>query len=248
MHGIRLLTNGLVRAGYWATVLVLATVSAQNIARFAGPGSPAVPPALVYVAPAGPLSAASASGCLGDWHGTLPIARPIARVEEIAAGGQTAPEGSVWAGEYDPVEDHIAVIKDCASDLTLAHEYGHALLYDLIIEHVGDGAQALAVFDLLSNADRQTSANTVPEWLRPTFVEYRDSTSPPYGDNYYGSSFNEYFAESFAWTANRSGMYVPAAMADYLATVERDHPPGSAGPKPDAQHVGARTATARRTS
>jgi hypothetical protein len=234
MRGIRLLTNGLVRAGYWATVLVLATVSAQNIARFAGPVSSAVPSAVVYVAPAGPLAAASASGCLGDWHGALPIARPIARVNEIGAGGQTAPEGSVWAGEYDPVEDHIAIIKGCASDLTLAHEYGHALLYDLIIEHAGDGAQALTLFDLLSTVDQKTSADRIPEWLRPTFVEYRDSTSAPYGDRYYGSSFNEYFAESFAWMANRSGMYVPTAMADYLRTVERDHLLGSASP--DAMH------------
>jgi hypothetical protein len=199
---------------------VLSAMIAQNVMYIVGAMIPAASPSLVYAAPANPDSAAIFTGCLGTWTGTLPHVRPIARVDQIVAGGQTAPQGSVWAGEYDPVNDRISIIKGCASDLTLAHEYGHALLLDVIREKVGPGAPALGLFSQLDRCDQRTSPDEVPEWLQAEFREYRRVSATTYGDPYYVESFNEYFAESFAWTANRSGMGVPPTITAYFESVE----------------------------
>jgi hypothetical protein len=52
------------------------------------------------------------------------------------------------------------------------------------------------------------------------FTEYRNLPADPYGDTYYGASFNEYFAESFAWTANRAGMDVAPVTLAFFRDVE----------------------------
>jgi hypothetical protein len=232
MSGRHAMTKGLARSMYVVVALLFASISAWNIADIATAYGHDAPASITYVTPENAAAPAASSGCLGDWHGAVPHIRPIARVLEIDAEGQTAPAGSVWAGEYDPVNDRIAVLEDCASDLTLAHEYGHALLYDVIIEHVGPGAPAQALFAALDATGQHTSTSRVPEWLRPVFDEYRTASASPYGDGYFGASFNEYFAESFAWTANRSGMDVPPAMTAFFDDVERAHVAGAVLPGP----------------
>lgn len=163
------------------------------------------------------------TGALGSWHGRLPLARPVKVVDHIAVDGQAAPKDGVWAGQYDPVDGAITVIRS-AGDLTLAHEYGHALLLALIEQRTGPGAPALRVFQQLEDAGRSTDPDLVPEWLRSMFREYRGLPSDPYGDVYYGASFNEYFAETFAWTADRDGIDVaPVALALFASLEHVSH-------------------------
>jgi hypothetical protein len=160
------------------------------------------------------------TGALGSWRGTLPRARSVRVVSRITVQGRPAPEDGVWAGQFDPVTGDIEIIRT-AGDLTLAHEYGHALLQDLIVERTGPGAHALAVFQDLVDADHTTDPSEVPEWLRGVFAEYQRLPADPYGDAYYGASFCEYFAESFAWTADRDGIDVAPATRAFLANLER---------------------------
>jgi hypothetical protein len=159
------------------------------------------------------------TGAFKSWSGSLPRARTVRIVDRILVDGQAAPEDGVWAGQFDPVSGEIEVIRS-AGDITLAHEYGHALLQDLIVAHMGAGAPALSVFDDLASVDRAADSEDVPEWLRPVFNEYRALPDDPYGDAYYGSSFNEYFAESFAWAVERDGFGVAPATAAFLADLE----------------------------
>jgi len=161
------------------------------------------------------------TGAVGTWRGDLPRARSIDVVREIEVAGLEAPQDGVWAGQYDPVTGGIEIING-AADVTLAHEYGHALMHDLIVRHVGEGAPALALFERLADADRQTDPSVVPAWLRPMFAEYRDLPADPFGDTYYGDSFGEYFAESFAWTAVRGGMDVAPAALGFFSGIERE--------------------------
>jgi hypothetical protein len=159
------------------------------------------------------------TGSLGAWRGTLPRARSVDVVKSIVVAGLATPEDGVWAGQFDPVTGNIQVIAS-AGDLTLAHEYGHALLLDLIVEHEGEGARTLSTFQSLAETDRNGDPSGVPEWLLEMFDEYRHLPSDPYGSTYYGSSFNEYFAESFAWTADRDGMDVAPITLAFFASLE----------------------------
>lgn len=160
------------------------------------------------------------TGALGTWRGDLPRARAVRVVQSIQVQGQAAPENGVWAGQYDPVTGGIEIIR-ASGDITLAHEYGHALLQDLIVREIGEGAPALALFQQLADTSRSTDPSGVPAWLRGVFDEYRRLPAAPYGDSYYGDSFNEYFAESFAWTAVRDGMDVSPAARAFFADLER---------------------------
>lgn len=160
------------------------------------------------------------TGCLGSWRGTLPRARSVSVVDEIVVQGHAAPQNGVWAGQFDPVTGDIQIISS-AGDLTLAHEYGHALMQDLVVERMGEGAYALGVFESLSQTNRDSDPSQVPEWLLGVFEDYRRLPADPYGDTYYGDSFNEYFAESFAWTTVREGMSVAPATLAFFANLER---------------------------
>lgn len=163
---------------------------------------------------------ASQTGAVGSWRGTLPRARSVKVVDTIVITGRAAPENGVWAGQYDPMTGEIQVIRD-AGAITLAHEYGHALLQDLIDEHTGVGTDALWIFQALADANRETDPSQVPDWLRAVFVEYQGLPGEPYDDVYYGSSFNEYFAESFAWTATRDAQSVPPVTLAFLESLDQ---------------------------
>jgi hypothetical protein len=156
---------------------------------------------------------------LGTWRGTLPLARSVNVVDVLTVDGRKAPGDGVWAGQYDPSDGSITVISS-AGDLTLAHEYGHALLHDLLDERMGRGALSIGVFMQMEATDRTSDSESVPEWLRGMFHEYCGLPADPYGDTYYGNSFCEYFAESFAWTANRDGAYVAPITLAFFTSLE----------------------------
>jgi hypothetical protein len=159
------------------------------------------------------------SSSVGSWRGTLPYARPVRIVEHIGVEGQNTPQDGVWAGQYDPATGEIRIIRT-AGDLTLAHEYGHALLQDLIIKYARESVCPVGTFQSLSETNRSTDPSQVPEWLRTVFADYRSLPADPYGSAYYGSTFNEYFAESFARIANRDGKGVAAATTAFFANLE----------------------------
>jgi hypothetical protein len=157
------------------------------------------------------------TGATGSWRGALPRATTVRVVDSIEVDGKQAPVGSVWAGQYDPVSGGIEIIRT-AGDLALAHEYGHALLMELAVSHDGQGVRALALFDALAHTGRNDDPASVPDWLRRVFDEYRKLPADPYGDSYYGMSFNEYFAQSFACTVTSDrGEVAPVARAFFCS-------------------------------
>jgi hypothetical protein len=88
---------------------------------------------------------------------------------------------------------------------------------ELAVTHDGQGTRALALFDVLAHTGRNDEPARVPEWLRSVFDEYRRLPADPYGDTYYGESFSEYFAETFACIATRdSDGVAPVARAFFL--------------------------------
>jgi hypothetical protein len=159
------------------------------------------------------------SGCLGAWRGTLPRERTVKLVDRIESPALAAPAEGVWAGQYDPMTGDIKVIRT-AGDITLAHEYGHALLHDLLEQGSGGSRRALYEFSALVAANHDTDPSDVPERLRSVFDEYRGTQDDLYGNSHYAGSFAEYFAESFARIATGDGANVPPRMTAFLASLD----------------------------
>lgn len=154
---------------------------------------------------------------LGSWRGQMPRTRPVRVVKDISP--PMSPVQGTVAGQFDPLSDEIKVIPG-SGDVTLAHEYGHAMLEDLIERHEGSYTASLKMFSVLEDS-RQVDARNVPEWLRPTFMEYQRLPVTYYGSPYFGRSFNEYFAESFARMSLCRGKGVPPQTRLFLERVEK---------------------------
>lgn len=85
----------------------------------------------------------------------------------------------------------------------LRHEYGHAFLYDMLVErHGGQGNESKAAYESsLINAIRQGRPEpppALPSDMHPLLAEYAGADPTVYGSPYLTSSFGEYFAESYA--------------------------------------------------
>jgi hypothetical protein len=172
------------------------------------------------------LELATTQGCRidvgvpGTWRGTLPAKRLVSVVATIVVSDQACPQGSTWAGQYSAVTGDIQVVKG-ASALTLAHEYGHALLHDLLRKRLADSGAADAMFYRIEDTDQSSATSGLPAWLIAAYREYQQGSPTPFGNSYFGASFGEYFAESFAYYTTRSGDEVSPAMKSLFAEVEK---------------------------
>lgn len=160
------------------------------------------------------------SGVPGTWRGDLPHARHVTTVDKIDVAGVASPQGGTWAGLYNPVSHDIQVVKGAAA-LTLAHEYGHALLHDLLLARCADRWEADALFARIEVMNQSSGPDGLPVWLTAAYHEYECGSPTLYGSAYFGDSFGEDFAESFAYYTTRAGADVPPVMTALLAGAEK---------------------------
>lgn len=159
-------------------------------------------------------------GVPGAWQGDLPHARQVSIVDKIEIAGVASPQDGVWAGLYDASSRQIRIVKT-GTQLTLAHEYGHALLHDLLLERCADRWEADALFSRIEETDQSSGPEGLPVWLTAAYLEYQSGPPTPFGSSYFGDSFGEDFAESFAWYTLREGTDVGPEMTALLAGVEK---------------------------
>lgn len=160
---------------------------------------------------------------LGRWNGTLPMARTIVATTTVdmknndyaAAYDEEAVGGYIWGtGEI--------VVKPSASQLVVAHEYGHALTFDALVTYQG-GDVAAATNDLFSvvvDFGRDSNINSLPEELREVAAEYQTVPENIYGSTYYTERLTEYLAQSFARYCD--GQSVPPVTNEWLAELNTD--------------------------
>jgi hypothetical protein len=160
------------------------------------------------------------AGVPGTWHGSLPYKRLVSVVATIVVSDQTCPQGSTWAGQYSGTTGDIQIVKD-ASALTLAHEYGHALLHDLLRGRLADRGAADTMFYRIEQTNQSSGASGLPAWLTAAYRQYQEGSATPFGNSYFGASFGEYFAESFGHYTTRAGDEVSPAMKALFAQVEK---------------------------
>jgi hypothetical protein len=160
------------------------------------------------------------AGVPGDWHGALPTKRPVSVVATIVVSDQTCPQGSTWAGQYNVATGDIQIVKN-ASAITLAHEYGHALLHDLLRQRCGSSESPDMTFIRIEKMNQSSGSAGLPEWLKPAYREYQNGSPTPFGDSYFGDSFGEYFAESFGYYTTRAADSVSPPLKSLFASVEK---------------------------
>jgi hypothetical protein len=158
---------------------------------------------------------------LGRWHGSLPMARTTITTTTVdmknndyaAAYDEEAVGGYLWGtGEI--------VVKPQASQMVLAHEYGHALTADaLTVYENGDMTAATNVlFDEVLDFNRTSDVRELPAQLRDVAAEYQSVDPDIYGSTYYTERLTEYLAQSFArYTA---GQTVPPVVGEWLAELD----------------------------
>lgn len=116
----------------------------------------------------------------------------------------------------------------------LRHEYGHALLDEWLADETGvdwtDRATTFLreegeIFDASDfTQDESGVPSVVPRELRPLVREYLAVRPRLYGSEYYTSTFDEYFAESYSRFLLRRS--VPVEMRRFLAQFAQPKPLG----------------------
>lgn len=160
---------------------------------------------------------------LGRWNGSLPMARTTIttttvdlKANDYAANySEEAVGGYLWGtGEI--------VVKPSASQMVLAHEYGHALTADtLTVYENGDMTAATKVlFDEVLDFGRTNDTRELPTQLREVAREYQEVPENIYGSTYYTERLTEYLAQSFARYC--SGQSVPPVTEKWLAELQTD--------------------------
>ena len=153
--------------------------------------------------------AIAAHDIFNGWTGDYPTARVIVWSNDTDQILGDNPK-YFTAGAYDP-KDQVITLTDRYFTATpeqqtqiLVHEYGHALMGDLINHGSITNNYSLNRYSInrVQLFTQEANPRSVPEILRPLFLEYQraerdtyDKWSNPPG--YYTNIFGEYFAESF---------------------------------------------------
>lgn len=165
---------------------------------------------------------ASVSG----WKGALPYERKVTVRKSV----QESQDLSCFGDALTPLASYDVdsgnIVLTAGSQQSLNHEYGHALLVDLLAQrnggNYGKAATEAMALNVLQRADRDSSS--VPTWLEPVADDYRNcSQVGALGRNhlYYFSNLNEYFAECYSLYTNGQQDEVPEDTRAFLAAVER---------------------------
>jgi len=210
-------------------LLIVAVVAAayRNVAAFSGNYSTAS--AAVRSTPA-----CETLGIFGTWRGQLPLARELRQSQEGADtyNGEVSYKLAYFSAADQsitetPIFHRLNAGRQAAA---LRHEYGHALLSDLL-NRGALGSYSLSRFELdrVLNLTADDNPGALPEVLRPVwedFVEARRSNRSIYcTDNlaiagYYTDHFGEFVAESFGRFCNGDPL-VPPRTAGALREIEQ---------------------------
>jgi hypothetical protein len=151
----------------------------------------------------------------------VPAQRPTRVVSEVEVDGREV------AAAYDPAMDRIEIASATGSDPrcarhALRHEYGHALVIDILTAAASDRESARRTIQEFRGLGPHGDRMIVPEALRPVFDEYATFEPETYGDGSLSSDFGEYMAESYARYLD--GSRVPPVTARFLGDVAAMEP------------------------
>lgn len=130
-----------------------------------------------------------------------------------AAYDEEAVGGYIWG-------TGVIVVKPQASQMVLAHELGHALTYDALVNINGNDMTAATkvLFASVLDFGRTSDVRELPTQLRDVATEYQTVDPDIYGSTYYTERLTEYLAQSFArYTA---GQTVPPVVGEWLAELD----------------------------
>lgn len=139
--------------------------------------------------------------------------------------------GTTVEGEYDPNTGTIRIVGDLSRlqaglpgplqptfRHTLRHEYGHAFLEDYCRAKGMDPMSPS--FLACAQPGSHLDPKDFPRKLRPVLAAYRSASSDIYGMDYFTSTFEEFFAESYARYV--AGDSIPGGVRSFFAgDVER---------------------------
>ena len=168
---------------------------------------------------------------LPGWSGAYPRARVLreSSITEESYGSDGRPAYQVAA--FNPKDQAItlssmfATLDESTQTSTLRHEYGHALMSDLVArdEH-GSYAGSRLRTNALQVLTQGSDPRDLPPALKPVFKDYQRAPRDIYDDGprtqpgYYTSTFGEFFAESYR--RQLEGEPIPAATAAVFERID----------------------------
>lgn len=166
---------------------------------------------------------------LEDWQGALPLERPVVYADRSSRQLQSVEVTGDAAGCYSPSTGVITIATDAKENgVVVVHEWGHALLMDVLTElHGGDPALAAVDFASLDAPLSAVDFKAMPRPVVPLIQEYEGLNPNALAGNYRESnsyalsSFNEYFAESFMLYNGGQAEDVPPLLRHFFKAVER---------------------------
>jgi len=156
---------------------------------------------------------------LGCWKGSIPTLRRVSVLGDIPEVVSTPALRTV--GNYTTRTAEIVLLRgDTLTPTVLRHEYGHALLFDVLVRECGgDIADALRLDEsVVASFSRTSDITTLPTDLRAIAREYQSQPTTIYGNRHFTTTFGEYVAQSFSRYC--AALIVPVTTAAWLRGVE----------------------------
>lgn len=178
-----------------------------------------------------PQSAVSAHpDVLLGWSGSYPRARVMKQetITEESYGADGRPAYQVAA--FNPKDQAItlsamfATLDESTQASTLRHEFGHALMSDIVArDQGGDYTRSRVRTNALQLLTQESDPRELPQLLLPIFEDYRSAPRDIYDDGltldgYYTSTFGEFFAESYR--RHLEGEPIPSATRAVFERIE----------------------------
>ena len=140
-------------------------------------------------------------------------------------------ESERWNGHYDINSGNIFLnnnLTESFEEQVLRHEYGHAFLYDYMVE--ADKGEVTILKDIKGSIAFITFSDCKQDGIVLSFLydetieeliqEYRIQNSEVYCNLHYTSNFHEYFAESYRRYLN--GQDIPEKMFEFMESFSEE--------------------------
>lgn len=216
--------RGLLRAITRTAIAALLVVNGFTFASIAAASREAISGVL-------PQSAVSAQpDVFLGWSGSYPRARVMkeSTITEESYGSDGRKGYQVAA--FNPKDQAItlsamfATLDESTQASTLRHEYGHALMSDIVArDQGGDYTRSRVRTNALQLLTQESDPRELPELLLPIFEDYTRAPRDIYDDGltldgYYTSTFGEFFAESYR--RHLEGEPIPSAARAVFERIE----------------------------